>query len=244
MSHYALDRNNQIYGDYVKRLGIVLGQYQSLAILSESKYDVSLSISLLQSILTIMTENIIYSGRDGFSSLEHAERIEKIEILNKKIDTKSVFGITKLNIVENTFNKSITLSVLLQYMRHAMSHPTRASGNHLVAKTGFYVEQANSIEKVIFVNSPDTKNNNSDYKGTADKFDELKEKQGFPACSILKDRKVYVNGDRFYRVIRIELESLQLIELTKHLSAYVSDFLNHTEDPAAVLKKHFMKFAA
>ena len=49
MSYYKYDKNAKIYGDYIKRLGIILGNY-------EGEFEVSMSISTLQSIFLVLQE--------------------------------------------------------------------------------------------------------------------------------------------------------------------------------------------
>ena len=70
MSFYTLDKNSQIYGDYVKRLGEVVRNY-------EGHYEVTLVISTLQSLLTVLTESNLYNRKNAIDSLSHAEDIQK-----------------------------------------------------------------------------------------------------------------------------------------------------------------------
>lgn len=233
MSLYILDKNNQIYGDYIKRLGEVLETYNG-------KYEVTLAISTLQSLLTVLTESKLYQNKkDVFDSLSYAEEIEQKKILNKTISNNSVLGLNKDMILNNTFCNKKTIKDILQDMRNALSHPV-AYKNSDVPKTGFYTIQNKVIEKIVFVNSPDSEG----YKRNFNKFEEFKEKSGFPLTAQLVNNKVFVDGKEYRRFIEIELTPMELKSLVLNLCEMFSEFIMYAENPKNAIKMLADKFAA
>lgn len=237
MSYYILDRNNQIYGDYIKRLGDVLRNYQG-------NYEVTVTISTLQSLLTVLTESNLYKNKDVIDSFTYAEDIEKINILTRYISNQTILGLNKKLIIENTFHNKKTIKDILRDMRHALSHPVAAK-NLEIPKTGFYTIQNEVIEKIIFVNSPDSEK----FLNVFDKKNkQLKKDIGFPLNAyVKKDRRtynVYVDNKIYRRYIKIAFTPIELKNLVLNLCDMFSDFIFNAETPENIIKLLAQKFAA
>lgn len=235
MSYYTLDKNGQIYADYVKRLAEVLKNYNG-------QYDVSLAISILQSILTIVTESKLYRNKNIVDSLSYAEDIEKVKIINRNISANSVFGISSSSIIKNTFDfdRSLQIKDILKYIRNALSHPVDGKKGSIIPITGFYSIQNKDIEKIVFVNSPDQEK----LKINLESFNQQKRKLGFPSTAVLINQIVTVDSKEYYRYIAIELNVSEIKQLVLGLSELFSEFVLNAENPEKLLKRLSEKFAA
>jgi len=234
MSFYNLDRNNQVYGDYVKRLGEVLKDYNG-------QYEVTLAISTLQSLMTVLTESNVYRGKNSFDSLSYAEDIEKIDIINTKLSSKPIFGISTSSIIESTFVKKYTIKDVLKHIRNALSHPISGENKSLLPQTGFYTIQNETIERIIFIESPDA---NRFHPSIFNRFEEFKENIGFPVNARLDNKNILVDGKIYKRFIKIALTAKELKELVLNLSEVFSQFIMEAEDPSKMIKILSQKFAA
>lgn len=235
MSFYTLDKESQIYGDYIKRLGDVLREYNG-------KYEVTLAISTLQSLLTVLIESKLYSKqKDVLDSLSYAEGVEKIQIINKIVSSKPIFEISKSSIIENTFVKNLTIKDILKHLRNTLSHPMAGNTRNSRPKTGFYTIQNDIIEKIVFVESPDY---DRFHPSIFNRFEEYKENLGFPKNSKIKDNKVYLDDTIYRRYIKIELTPDQLKSLILNLCELFSEFVMKAEDPSNTIKMLAQKFAA
>ena len=233
MSYYTLDKNNQIYGDYVKRLGAVLRDYNG-------KYEVTLAVNTLQSLLTVLTESKLYSRKNVIDSLYFAEEIQQLKLISNKVTNRKILGISKSSIIESTYYTSLTIKEILSFIRHALSHPVSGKDKSDIPKTGFYSIQNKTIEKIVFANSPD----GDGFKINFNRFEERKEKLGFPPKAICNNRQVLVDGKPYYRYIKIEFTPDQLKQLVLDLSDLFSKFIIDAKNPENTLRMLSKKFAA
>ncbi len=239
MSFYTLDRNNQIYGDYIKRLGDIVKSY-------DGKYEVTLAISTLQSLLTVLTESKLYSNQDdAIESLSYAEGKEKVKIINTVISKKSFMGISESSIIENTFDQDCTIKDILKHMRNALSHPVSGAKNRDTQITGFYTVQGSTIEEIVFTDAPDS---DSFKLGNPKNFEKYKEGNGFPKSAYInkvgKENMVLVDGKVYRRYIKIKLSTVELKLLVLSLCELFSEFITKAEDPSYLRNKLSNKFAA
>ena len=127
-------------------------------------------------------------------------------------------------------------------MRNALSHPVsyenKVNGH---PQTGFYTIQNETIEKIVFIESPDS---DKFYSSIFNNFENYKESNGFPKNAILHNRTVLVDGKVYRRYIKIELTTKELKELVLALSELFSQFIMKAEDPSKVIKMLALKFAA
>jgi hypothetical protein len=150
-----------------------------------------------------LTESKLYENeRNVVESLSYAEDIEKIQIINKTVSSKPIFGISNSSIIENTFVKDYTVKDILRHMRNALSHPVAGKSKSDIPQTGFYSTQNETIEKIIFVEAPDS---DRFYPSIFHNFEGRKERIGFPKNAILDNRTVLVDGKAYRRYIKIEL---------------------------------------
>lgn len=114
MQYFRTD-DGQIQADLARRLGIVLKQYH-LQIISSEKYEVSLSLSILQTLLTNCVELLNnLKTRDEQSNPLYQYPIDPIK-----------WGFNENNIIVNTFNQmQLTAEKVIRHIRNALSHPTK-----------------------------------------------------------------------------------------------------------------------
>lgn len=144
---YKRDGNNQIQADLAGRIGKIAEQYEQLTPCLEEKdrFDATLHICLLQTLLTSCTE-LIKSKTDK-------EFEKEITPLLKEI---------KYEIIKNSFVSRVTNKALLFHIRDALSHPvvTQVSTESLYQITGYTTEKDENSDQIvafIFTDSPDIK---------------------------------------------------------------------------------------
>ncbi len=159
MSYFIQDKNAQVYGNYIERLSEILKSYSG-------EYEVSLSISIFQSILLILKENVIYeTTQKSRQNKNHKRNIRGINILdniqyaerslNKKVLTANnieIFGFDKKYIKHNSLykGKGPTFKDILTSLRNALAHPRSYPVRKI--QNGFSVIQGDKIEEVVFTN--------------------------------------------------------------------------------------------
>jgi HEPN pEK499 p136 len=224
---YFRTEDGQIQADFARRLGIVLKQYHQINLLE--KYEVSLSLTILQSLLTNCTELL-----NGLKSRETRENP-----LYKSPINSTDWGFNEENIKFNSFYQpEITVEKIIRHIRNALSHPTKLNLNLPKKTTGFTTNKiSNSIEKIIFVSSPDLNN-----RGNSKTFlsEELAKKNMIDAGNFPLDVEIIPllngkfgyqkDGEPFHRIFEIEFSPENLLTLTYSLSSYLSHPLTSTWD--------------
>jgi len=220
MEYFRTD-DGQIQADLARRLGIVLEQYHH-QIKSEEKYEVSLCLSILQTLLT----NCI-------------ELLNKLKKIDKKgnpfyqfpID-KITWGFEKDAITHTSFYQpDLDAAEVIRHIRNALSHPTKIELNSKKSKTTGYISKGGStnIESVIFISSPDLNaSGNTKVYETKEAAEAYICKQGnFPPEVELMQLPLgkfafQVNNQPFHRIFEIELNPSSLLKLTYSLTSYLS----------------------
>lgn len=224
---YFRTEDGQIQADLARRLGTVLKQYHS-QIISIQKYEVSLSLSILQTLLTNCVELL--------NNMQKQDK-QNNPLYHYPIDPTQ-WGFDENNIIENTFNyPQLTAEKVIRLIRNALSHPTKIHLTSTTRTTGYITKgDTSSIETIFFINSPDLNGKGKDKKY---KYQEQAEKalreNNFP-----KNTKVYQteNGDfafqqegkPFHRIFEIKLSPTNLLTLTYSLASYLSHPLSKTWD--------------
>ncbi len=181
----------QIYAGLAARIGVLAKQYEELTKGKPENeiYDATLSICLLQSLLTNVWEEADKRGfnkwNGGFLDKEFSE------------DNPSFWGLEFKNIKRNSYGSMRKFTVLKQ-LRHAMSHPCATNPhNALYPSTGYWIPDKNShlINSVIFVRAICLRIINQNpfkSKEKANKYishsDELKNKN--ITCGLIKFKRI------------------------------------------------------
>lgn len=235
---YLRTKEGQIQADFARRAGQLLIQYEKLSrgLPSEENFEATLTVALLQSMLTICYE-----------SLEHSD---------KKDDAIGLIGLAKSSISEMPTRLGLEANCIMERwpssrelsyreifaaLRNALSHPG-LQGDSRYPITGYttLVSGSNFIKAFEFVHSPWVNENGSGLRFPQKKKEEIK---GYLISKAKKwesktgDKSLYVNrdelgqwmifrdGKKFVPVLRIHLTVQQLRTLTLTLSDMLSSQL-------------------
>lgn len=225
---YVRTDEAQIYADFARRLGTVLRQYLSAEF--KPTYEATLSICLLQSLLTNCTEHI--------RAMASGER--RRSFFTRTVEEEPLWGLSKTQVLENTFPHGLTFERYTGHLRDALSHPTRAKITAPVPSTGFTSTGAEgeTIRRYLFVSSPDVR------KGRPRSFSSQREVQYYMRkCELPDDVEVIPDGQRFslrrenqpyFRVFRAGLSVRQIEELVIGLSNHLAQPLDANWDQVTV----------
>lgn len=218
---YFRDERNQIYADIAHRLGKIVVQYDQM-ILSKDKFDSTLHLAVLQSLMSRCNEHV--------KQMTRSDRRGSIFSKNYKEVDWGLSGV----VWENTFNEKHTLQNFILRLRNSISHPLDTNSKIQFPNTGFStLGEKNKIEKYLFFNSPDVKNNRPKiFSNEAQIKDYLfdsknKLKVGFhDDISYSKNSKeeycITRNSINFARISRIEMSPLQLKEFLITLANFLA----------------------
>lgn len=217
---YFRTEDGQIQADLARRLGIVVKQYHKQIFTSE-KYEVSLCLSILQTILTNCIELL-----NGLKT-----RDEQNNPLYQYPIDRDKWGFDENNVVLNTFNQPmLTAEKTIRHIRNALSHPTKIQTTSKEKTTGYTtLGDSASIEKIKFISSPDLngKGNTRKYKSSKEAKERIKSDANFPnELQVYKTEQndfIFLqNGKPFHRIFEIELNPNDLLTLTYSLANYLS----------------------
>jgi hypothetical protein len=135
-----------------------------------------------------LTESKLYKNKENvIESLYYTEDVQGLKAIRTIVSNKTIMGINKSSIIENTYCNPLSIKDVLNYIRHALSHPVSGKNISAIPETGFYSIQNRTIEKIIFVNSPDSK----EIKGNQNNFEKFKINNGFPKnAKLIEKNKV------------------------------------------------------
>lgn len=224
---YFKDKDGQIYADMAYRLGMILHQYNNLSI-SEEKYEETLCFIVLQNLLTQSSEYIRSMTKGNF----------KNSIFYKEIGNEPIWGLSESCIKEYTFSDKKTLQNVIDKLRNSVSHPTKLRARSY-GVTGYTTidNKSGSIEKYLFVNSPDINRN-----GNIKQFSSEEEiiyyiknnKNQIPADVEIKEQNgnfiMFRNENPFYRYAKIEMNVITLRKFTVELANYLAQPINSNWD--------------
>lgn len=225
---YYRTNDGQIQADLARRLGIILRQYHEKINVLE-KYEVSLSFSILQTLLTNCVEllNKLPKKEKGNNPIYHSPI------------SSEIWGFDEKNIISSTFKQpNLNADIVIRHIRNALSHPTSLDLNSNLKTTGYTTRVVSStIESIVFVSSPDLNNkgNSKTYKTI-----ELAEKSRNDAGNFPEDVEITKgnngqfiftrSGKIFHRIFEIEFAPINLLTLTYSLSNYLSHPLKKNWD--------------
>jgi hypothetical protein len=218
---YFRDTKGLIQSDLAFRLKSILFQYHSLDF--SVKYEITLCISILQTLLT----NCV-------------ELLESLENSNKKIANplteypinKKIWGFNE-SVIKSNFHQDNNIKNVIWHLRNALSHPTGLNLNEQNLTTGYTTNnKSTNIESLVFVTSPDRRSDGSTMSYPTDIS--KKPLKFFPNDIIVENRKgkhfFYQNGEPFHRIFQIELSTESLFKLTYALATYLSHPLKENWD--------------
>jgi len=227
---YFRQPGNLIQSGFALHAGRLLAQYCSLTagLRSQEKYDATLVVCVLQSLLTNCTELL--------SAMRASQKPFFSEVIT---DVPHRWGLTRSFITHDTFPTDVTLERVLEHMRNALSHPTVSEGTQY-ASTGYTTSNDASgiVSAFRFTDSPWV-NKGSIHWGASSKIEEKVQKtvqifekryklQEFLAVRRAPDGTFGIahNGTTFLPVFVIQLPLPALIDLTKCLANYLAQPTN------------------
>ena len=255
MGYYTKDENDQIYADIAFRLGKIVIQYEQFDI--EEKYEATLYVAVLQSLLTINYEygkskyfEKMITAMDGQpkyfkKSFESSQDFESVE-----------WGLGKGCWVENTFKETINLKNFIHKMRNSVSHPTKIDYYSSYPSTGYTAldldDDKTIIKKYGFVNSPDVRDNRLRYYSESEiknllyrkgqNGEEVRRRDNqIPkevTYSYDKSELKYFftrNSERFIRISKIELSVEELGAFVKQLANYLAQPITNNWDGIEII---------
>lgn len=196
---YYRDPNNQIYADITYRLGRIIKQYESIN--SEDKYEVTLYISVLHTLLVVYKD---YSSR--------ACRIYDQTLLkNRSID--DYYDEWYIH----SLYKEKNLTNFVHSLRNSISHPNPIVLNNEFKSTGYTTlnDKSKKIQNIVFINSPDVRYNNPIYFPSSYKLKKYMRDNNIPddiqINPIDKNKYGMFKDDKpFFRFSEIKLNVSQL----------------------------------
>ncbi len=225
MAFYFQTEDGQIQADLARRLKIVLKQYYWL-VPPEDRYEVSLSLSILQTLLTRCVELL--------KAMDDSQK--KTDPLRSTQMDKTLWGFNESNIVVNTFySKNLRIGTIIKHVRNAMSHPTNIFLDEDIRTTGYTSVHrfgAKDIEKIRFIDSPDMigkgRGKTRIFPNRDRAENEFNRFRGdFPEGVIIVEdqagRFLFMkDGVPFHRVFEIDFSPAGLLQFTYALADYLS----------------------
>lgn len=238
---YERTEDGQIQAAFAQRAGQLLVQYDHLRkqLPPDQQFEATLSISLLQSMLTMCHELLKNRHpRNPSNSLE-----DLLSMAKRTLDAEpTLLGLTKECVVERWPSaKGVTYRDVVECIRNALSHPLPQQPGSL-PRTGFTTELSSSgqVTAYVFTQSEWVESSGSRLKsvyipkaGKDVGLEAMKKKVELWASNNRVDGidyvlengfwKVVLNGAQFIPVCRIRLGVAQLRVFTADLSDYLSE---------------------
>lgn len=230
---YYRDHKSQIYADMAYRLGKIVTQYEKF-VLNEDKFESTLYISVLQSLIVYGNEHI-----------KNMSRREKMNSIFRKNISEIDWGVDDKCWKINTYDEEKNLINFVKRLRNPLSHPTLININSEYPSTGFTTIKDDSyiINNFRFVDSPDTRYNrpkeyseNRIKKLIQDRNNKFPE--GISHERISNDSnqkcKLILGGKQFIRISIIDLHKEQLGKFTKCLANYLAQPIQENWDGSTI----------
>lgn len=149
--HYFEDAKHRIQADMALRIGKIALQYSRNPLTPDQDFTETLHLCLLQNLLTNCKELMDAMVHNNGEDLG----------LKVPLSEKADWGLDAVEIREDSFEGNLTVEVLLNHLRNAMSHPTGTDLDAKFPSSGYnsLPDAAGMIRAIGFCNSPDTRNN-------------------------------------------------------------------------------------
>ncbi len=137
--------NDPIRASLAFRLGKVLESYYKNLSEKDDEYEVTLTLAILQTLLTNCIE------------LLNRTKKKAVSFLDTKIGDNNIFDINSSAIIKNTFfEPNLNIEGVIRHIRNSLSHPTDFNLSDTYIKTGYTTDKSEGvINYIVFVHSPD-----------------------------------------------------------------------------------------
>lgn len=223
-----------IQADFALRAGRLLAQYDQVES-DEPRFDGTLTICVLQSLLTQCSELIKFLQKDDLTADFFARPVT---------DCADDWGLSTGLVHTDTFPSPLTMARLLNHMRNAVSHPSFDGSGLAHVPTGFTTKGARPgtpITAYIFTDSPWVKEGRRHYRGRlpAPRENDVSgfARQWYRECGVpdfLTTREhpesgfdLYQGDQLYWPVFEIELS----IAALRHLTLELANYLGHKTLP-------------
>jgi hypothetical protein len=232
---YFRESGNRIQAGFALHAGRLLTQYCTLtpALPSDEKYEATLTVCVLQSLLTNCTE-LLAAMRES----------QKTFFRTAITDAPHPWGLMRSFVTQNTFPGDATLEGVLEHMRNALSHPTVVEGAELAA-TGYTTSNDASglVSAFQFTDSPWVSKGKVFWQALSkseekvrDCMEDFERRHKMPT-GVLEVRPqldakfgIVQDGERYLPVFVIEVPLGALIDLAKCLANYLAQPTNEQWD--------------
>lgn len=234
---YFRQAGNRIQASFAFHAGTLLAQYCSITatLRPEERYEATLTVCVLQSLLTNCTELL--------GAMKRSQRMSFNDVIT---DRPHRSGLTTSFITENTFPGDVTVEGVLEHLRDALSHPTVAEG--LYPGTGYTTSNDPSglVSAFCFTNSPWIKkgqifwgalsDKEEQVRQTMERFERHRRVDGYLEVRRQADGKFGIlhEGVTFLPVFAIALPLRALIDLTIFVANYLAQPTNEEWDGKAI----------
>ncbi len=235
---YFREPGNRIQAGFALHAGKLLAHYCSLTatLRPSEKYDATLTVCVLQSLLTNCTE------------LLSAMRANRKAFFREAItDVPHRWGLTRSHITCNTFPTTVTLERVLIHLRNALSHPTGSVGTDLPS-SGYTTsgDASGLVSRFRFTDSPwvsrgrvcwtALSKDEGKVRKTVEAFERQHSLKGFLVVERQPDGNFRVthDGEPFLPVFVIELPLPALVDLAKCLANFLAQPTNEEWDGKSI----------
>lgn len=215
------NKNLQVYAGIALRIGLLSEQYEKMSagLPDNQKYDVTLHLCLLQTLLTNVVEQLANKFGLGEWNISYLDRPIRDRTASEKIGLNT-------DMITSHYDKGIKILDVLHYIRNSLSHPTKTlPGSKPNPSTGYTVHESDEgiIESIEFVVGRHNHDNDFRRFDTVIKATEYinnnRLRDVTVACSDIPPCYYLVkNGSVFAPVFRIRIPVKQLKVLVRELS--------------------------
>lgn len=226
MGEYFREPGSLIQADFALHAGKLLAHYSKLTatLSSEAKYEATLGVCVLQSLLTNCIELL--------TQMQDHQR----PLFDEPIpDVRPRWGLTRSFIARDDFPGDLTLKRTLTHMRHAVSHPTAVVGPQFPS-TGYTTlpDGSGLISGFRFTDSPWVKNGKRwepvmpsterAMRAQISKFERDHDVTGYLEVLSQPDGSFEIarEGHVYWPLFVIELPLQALTDLAKHLANHLA----------------------
>jgi hypothetical protein len=240
MSAYQETPDKRIRADFALRIGKLFTSYEKTQVSLEpnEQFDATMTVVLLQSLLTTCSELM--------KNPPYSEFFKK-----PLVDVPAFWGIRSDMVVRNSFPDQLTHKLVIDRIRHSLSHPSFGDVGNKYPVSGFknINDNKGKIVAFSFVNSPDIK-----YEGKVESFKTPDSEHAKKALKTLQDGINKANGNQklefvkkpndkfeiyceekpYVRVFQIDIPIVALKSLLLELSNYLSQPIQQGWDGSAI----------
>ncbi len=239
MTEYFRDPQNRIRAGFALHAGNLFVQYQRLSasIHPSERYEATLTLCILQSLLTQCAELI-----------KQMSKIESFDWEQAVTDIPTRWGLRRGFIKEDTNPETLTYRKFLEHLRNACSHPTDLALESFPMSTGYSTIPGPTglVEAFEFVDSPSVQNgrlrkqfrsnvrqvvqNTVTTLNNAWMEENQTSEEPFHVVRIGEEYQVYKNDNEYVRLFRAIIPLSDLTETVKFLANYLAQPSQHAWD--------------